>query len=106
MKPFEAPLDDIMFCMEAAGGAGVLDEWDADFAREIGGHFAAFAQGEIAPLDEPGDIQGCKLDGGRVSMPDGFVEAYKSYCEQGWPGLTAPEEFGGQEMGPIMLAIT
>ncbi len=106
MKPFSAPIDDMMFCLEAAAQVGSLDDWDHGFAAEIAGHFAAFAEGEIAPIDEPGDIQGCQLENGVVSMPDGFRDVYQSYCEQGWPGLTAPEEFGGQGMGPIMLALT
>ncbi|MEC3860532.1 acyl-CoA dehydrogenase family protein [Mesobacterium sp. TK19101] len=103
MKPFQAPLDDILFCMDVAG-ASDLPDWDAELAGEIAGHFAAFAEGEIAPLDEPGDIQGCTLENGRVRMPDGFVDFYKSYAEAGWPSLTAPEEFGGQGLSPMVLA--
>lgn len=106
MKPFSASLDDILFCLEAAGQASTLPDWDSTLAEEIGGHFAAFAEGEIAPLDEPGDVQGCRLEDGRVRMPDGFGAVYRSMCEQGWPALTAPEEFGGQGLGPLMLAIT
>lgn len=106
MKPFKAPLNDILFSLNHVAGANTLDDWDAEFGAEIGSHFAAFAEGEIAPLDEPGDAQGCSLKDGRVSMPDGFVGAYKSYAEQGWPGLTIPEEFDGQGQGALMLALT
>jgi len=105
MKPFEAPIDDILFSLDEIAGAKRIADWDADFAREIGGHFAAFAEGEIAPLDEPGDIQGARLENGRVRLPDGFVDAYKAYVEQGWPGLTAPEEFGGQAIGGAIAGI-
>ncbi len=106
MKPFEAPLGDILFSLDHVAQASDLPDWDADLAGEIGAHFAAFAQGEIAPLDEPGDMQGCRLENGRVLMPDGFDTAYAAYSEQGWPSLTAPEEFGGQGLGALMLAIT
>lgn len=106
MKPFRAPLDDILFSLTHVARASDLPDWDPAFAAELGTHFAAFAEGEIAPLDEAGDLQGCCLEGGRVAMPDGFVEVYKKYAEQGWPSLTAPEEFGGQGMGTLMLAIT
>ena len=58
MKPFQAPLEDILFSLNHVAGASGLPDWDAEFAEEIGGHFAAFAEGEIAPLDEPGDLQG------------------------------------------------
>jgi len=106
MKPFQAPLEDILFSLDHVAGANTLPDWDAEIASEIGGHFASFAEGEIAPLDEPGDIQGCRLTDGRVSMPDGFAEVYRAYAEQGWPSLTAPEAYGGQGMGALMLAIT
>lgn len=106
MKPFSAPVDDILFSLNTIAGAHRIPDWDKDFAAEIAGHFATFAEGEIAPLDEPGDLQGCRIENGRVEMPDGFAEVYQHYCDQGWPGLTAPEEFGGQGLGGAMLAIT
>ena len=106
MKKFSAPLGDILFCLNHVAGADTVPDWDGDLAAEIAGHFAAFAEGEIAPLDEPGDQQGCRLQDGRVRMPDGYAKLYADYVEQGWPGLTAPEEFGGQGMGAMMLAIT
>lgn len=106
MKPFQAPLEDILFSLNHVAGANTLPDWDAEIASEIGGHFASFAEGEIAPLDEPGDVQGCRLTDGRVSMPDGFAAVYRAYAEQGWPSLTAPEAYGGQGMGALMLAVT
>lgn len=106
MKAFTAPIEDILFSLNEIAGADRIPDWDKEFAGEIAAHFATFAQGEIAPLDEPGDIQGCRIENGRVEMPDGFKAVYQRYCEQGWPGLTAPEEFGGQGLGGAMLAIT
>ncbi|MDK3017201.1 acyl-CoA dehydrogenase family protein [Pseudodonghicola flavimaris] len=106
MKPFAAPLDDILFSLTHVAGVDALPGWDAEMAAGIGAHFAAFAEGEIAPLDASGDLQGCRLENGRVRMPDGFAAAYRAYADQGWPGLTAPEEAGGQGMGALMLAIT
>lgn len=106
MKPFKAPLDDILFSLNHVAGATDMPDWDAEFAGEIAQHFAAFAEGEIAPLDEPGDQQGCTLEDGRVRMPDGFQQVYRDYAEQGWAGLTLPEEHGGQGLGALMLAIT
>ncbi|WP_269585876.1 acyl-CoA dehydrogenase family protein [Roseibium sp. Sym1] len=106
MKPFSAPLDDILFSLEHVTGAPVLPHWDRELASEIGAHFAAFAEEQLAPLNEPGDRQGCRLENGRVRMPDGFVETYAAYAEQGWPGLTVPEAYGGQGLDATVLAIT
>ncbi|WP_226549315.1 acyl-CoA dehydrogenase family protein [Celeribacter naphthalenivorans] len=104
MTPFKAPLDDILFCLRNVAGADRLPEWDAELAEGILGHFAAFAEGVIAPLDEPGDAQGCTLSEGRVTMPDGFKDAYTQLAEGGWQGLTAPEEFGGMGQNALLAA--
>lgn len=106
MKPFAAPLEDILFSLEHAAGATSLPDWDGSLVRELIEHFAAFAEGEIAPLDESGDQQGCRLENGRVKMPDGFGLVYKNYAENGWPSLTVPEIHGGQELSPLILAAT
>ncbi len=50
----------------------------------------------IAPLNAPGDRQGCTLNAdGSVTIPDGYKEAYDAYCNDGWLGLTVDPEFGG-----------
>ncbi|WP_417278046.1 acyl-CoA dehydrogenase family protein [Celeribacter sp.] len=104
MTPFKAPLEDILFCLRNVAGADRLSDWDAELAEGILGHFAAFAEGVIAPLDEPGDAQGCTLSDGRVTMPDGFKEAYAQLTEGGWQGLTAPEDFGGMGQNALLAA--
>lgn len=106
MTPFKAPLDDILFSLNHVAEAITLPEWDCDLGGEVARHFAGFVEGEIAPLDALGDQQGCRLDGGRVFMPDGFAKAYKGFSKQGWAGLTAPVEYGGQGLGALMLAVT
>jgi alkylation response protein AidB-like acyl-CoA dehydrogenase len=105
MKPYAAPVADILFSLNEIAGAKRIAGWDPEFAGEIAGHFAAFAEGEIAPLDEPGDIEGARLENGRVRLPDGFKRVYDAYVEQGWPGLTAPEDFGGQAIGGAIAAV-
>jgi len=106
MKPFSAPLDDILFSLNHVAGAAELPHWDADLAAEIGAHFAAFAEDQFAPLNEPGDRKGCRFEAGRVRMPSGFKAAYEAYREQGWPGLSGPEAYGGQGLDATVLAIT
>jgi len=105
MIPFRAPLPDILWSLDLAGAAR-LPGWDADLAAELGGHFAAFAEAEIAPVDAIGDAEGCRLEDGRVRMPAAFRPVYSAWAAAGWPGLTAPEEYGGQGQGAAMLAIT
>jgi 3-(methylthio)propanoyl-CoA dehydrogenase len=102
MTPFRAPVDDILFSLKHLAGAGDLPDWEEDLAAEILGHFAGFAEAEIAPLDGPGDRQGCRLQAGRVQMPDGFRAAYDSYVAQGWHALSLPEAQGGQGLNGVL----
>lgn len=106
MIPFKAPLEDILYSLNAVAHAGEMAGYDAGLHDEIAQHFAAFAEGELAPLNAVGDRVGAQLLDGRVKLPDGFRVAYAKYCEQGWPALCVPESFGGQGMGATALGIT
>jgi alkylation response protein AidB-like acyl-CoA dehydrogenase len=59
---------------------------------------ARFAEQVLAPLNQPGDAEGCHFDAASASVrtPKGFKEAFAKYVEGGWTGLTAREAFGGQ----------
>ncbi|MDP5307309.1 acyl-CoA dehydrogenase family protein [Paracoccus spongiarum] len=102
MIPFRAPVDDIFFSLRTF--AGDVPCWDAELSHEIVRHFAGFAEGVLAPLNAPGDRQGCRLEDGRVVMPDGFAAAYAELAGAGWQGLTAPEDHGGQGLDHLTAA--
>ncbi|MEE3071504.1 MAG: acyl-CoA dehydrogenase family protein, partial [Pseudomonadota bacterium] len=104
MVPFKAPVDDILFSLRHVADAARLPAYDDELTEGIVSHFASFAEGVIAPLDESGDAQGCRLDNGRVRMPDGFGDAFAQLVEGGWQGLTAPEEFGGMAADHVTAA--
>ncbi|MBS0569625.1 MAG: acyl-CoA dehydrogenase C-terminal domain-containing protein [Proteobacteria bacterium] len=107
MSNYKAPLADMRFVMFD------LLRLDAQYARIDGGanatrdvvdaildEAAKFSETVLAPLNAPGDEQGCTLDKatGAVTTPAGFRDAYKQYVEGGWSGLTAPEAYGGQHL--------
>lgn len=102
---YQAPVDDILFSLHALG-AGTLLNWDGDLTREIADHFGRFASDVLAPINASGDARGCRLENGRVIMPDGFKTAFDALAADGWQGLTAPEEFGGQGQSPLMSGVT
>ncbi|MCE7030618.1 acyl-CoA dehydrogenase family protein [Jiella avicenniae] len=104
MARVNAPTDDILFSLRHVARADTLPDWDDELAGEIVGYFAAFAEERIAPLDAVGDAEGCRLENGRVRMPEGFVEVYRELAEQGWQGLVAPEAYGGQGLSGAVLA--
>lgn len=59
----------------------------------------------LAPINGPGDRQGCSLDGeGNVTTPEGYKAAWQTFAEGGWAGMTAPPEAGGVGL-PAGIAI-
>ena len=65
---------------------------------------AAFAEGELAPLNESGDREKARWKDGLVTAPSGFREAYAKFVEGGWMGLSAPVEWGGQGLPTCLTA--
>ncbi|HEY8011371.1 MAG TPA: acyl-CoA dehydrogenase C-terminal domain-containing protein [Rudaea sp.] len=107
MSKYAAPLADMRFVMFD------LLKVEALYARLPGGEAATrdivdavldeaakFAETVLAPLNASGDEEGCTLDkaSASVTTPKGFKQAYAQYVEGGWPGLTAPEQYGGQHL--------
>ena len=109
---YRAPVEDLRFALfevletdktfEAIGKPEVSRE----LVEAILDESARFTETVLAPLNSIGDEQGCKLDTatGAVKTPDGFKAAYDAYVENGWAGLSAPEEFGGQGMPQVVGA--
>ncbi len=102
MKPFSAPIDDIKFCLNQIAKVDLLPNWDGELCDQVLEVYGKVAEEQLAPINEIGDKQGCKLVDGRVIMPEGFKEVYANYAADGWQGLCIPEEFGGQGMSPTL----
>ena len=105
---YRAPLRDMRFVLhELFDLGGHCQQLDIGLDREtIDGvleEAARFAAEVVAPLNRNSDEQGCRLQDGHVTTPDGFPQAYKRYVEQGWASMTGPVAFGGQGL-PQMLA--
>ncbi|WP_448664454.1 acyl-CoA dehydrogenase C-terminal domain-containing protein [Sphingomonas sp. CJ20] len=67
---------------------------------EQGGQFVAEV---LFPINHSGDQQGCtRHDDGSVTTPEGYKAAYQQFVESGWGTLSAPAEFGGQEMPHVV----
>lgn len=99
---YQAPYKDMQLLVAQAyqqqGLAGVesLDGFDPELANAVMEEAAKFATGVLAPLNQVGDVQGCRFRDGKVITADGWKEAYQQFAESGWIGLALPEEFGGQ----------
>ena len=107
---YKAPLRDIQFVMHELLDSEnhyktlpAFQEADRELMDSLFEMAASFAENELSPLNQSGDAEGCQFDNGTVTTPTGFKEAYKQYCELGFPALSAEEEFGGQNM-PFSLS--
>ncbi|MFC4923796.1 MULTISPECIES: acyl-CoA dehydrogenase [Delftia] len=108
---YQPPLQDIRFVQQHWLGAeadwrrmpahDALDQETADMVVEAAGRFCADV---LAPLNGPADLQGCRLEEGRVRTPDGFPEAYAAFVEAGWPALACAPEAGGQGLPQLLDA--
>ncbi len=63
---------------------------------------ARFAEEKLVPLAESGDLEGCVLTDGGVSLPAGTAEVYQEWCELGFPALGLPMDFEGLDFPNIV----
>ena len=104
MPAYKAPLEDFDFLynefldLSVCAELPSMAEASPDVIEAVLTEAAKVTESVIQPLNAIGDEIGCQLDeaSGEVSMPPGFGEAYRDYCESGWNGLVADPEYGGQ----------
>ncbi|HLX09873.1 MAG TPA: acyl-CoA dehydrogenase C-terminal domain-containing protein [Thermoanaerobaculia bacterium] len=102
MPTYKAPLRDLRFVYyELFDGAALtrlpgFEEASPELVMDVVAEVGRFSEEVLLPLNASGDREGCRFENGAVVMPQGFREAYKTFREGGWTGLTARPEYGGQ----------
>jgi alkylation response protein AidB-like acyl-CoA dehydrogenase len=108
MPTYKAPLRDMRFVLEelldVGQVAGLPGHEDAtpDTIAAILAAGAVLCENELAPLNRPGDEEGCHFDGGAVRTPAGFKAAYRTFVAGGWTALAADPAFGGQGLPKVV----
>ncbi len=112
MPSYRAPVDDVMFLLndvfhiDRYGNLPGFADLSPETLQAILGEGAKLCEEALQPLNRVGDTEGCtRHPDGSVTTPTGFKDAYKAYCEGGWLGLSAPEEFGGQNLPATVNAV-
>ncbi len=108
---FTAPSREQNFVLKHIANVGALAEHERfagaseDMVEAIVEGIGQFAAGEFAPINRIGDTVGAKWNGGAVTMPAGFKEAYGQFVEGGWASIDGSEEFGGQGLPYSLSAL-
>ena len=104
MPVYTPPLRDIRFVLDEVLRADTVlatlpdyaETGDAALRDQVLEEAGKLAADILFPLNASGDLQGCKRhDDGRVTTPDGFIDAYRAFAEGGWCGVAGDPAFGG-----------
>ena len=113
MPVYKAPITDFHFALHDVlkvealyAGMPGFEHATRDIFNAVLDEAARFTETVLAPINQSGDYEGCKLDRATASVttPKGFKEAYATYVDGGWCGLTKPESFGGQGLPEVIGA--
>ena len=77
-------------------GKAPYAEYDRETLEMMLEMAAKFSADVLMPMNETADKIGVKLVDGKVITPPGMKEAYKTFVENGWVGLTLDPQYGGQ----------
>lgn len=109
MPQYEPPLKDISFVLNEVLNVDQLSELEGfeDFsgalAEQIIEEAGKICKDILFPINQSGDEEGCSFDNGAVKTPKGFKEAYDTFAENGWCGLSSDPEYGGMGM-PVTVS--
>ncbi|TVQ36468.1 MAG: acyl-CoA dehydrogenase, partial [Wenzhouxiangella sp.] len=104
MPYYKAPLEDFRFLynefldLSLCQDLPTMADATPDVIEAVISEGAKLCEEVLQPLNEVGDRIGCRFNehDNSVTMPDGFGEAYRQFCEGGWSGLVADPDYGGQ----------
>ncbi len=108
MPSYSPPLQNIKFILHDVLGAESLselpgfEEVSSDLMDQILEEGGKICENVLFPLNQSGDQEGCTYENGAVHTPKGFKEAYDTFAQGGWCGLSGDPEYGGMGM-PVLV---
>lgn len=83
------------FKLDELLGKAPFENWGEDEVKTSLAECYRFSKEVLGPLNVVGDIEGCKLQDGKVVTPNGFKDAWKKLYEAGWKAIGVSPELGG-----------
>jgi len=103
-KDMQFVLNDVLQISKYSNLPGFSDASE-DVVEAILEEGAKLAANVLHPVNAVGDKEGCTRHAdGSVATPTGFKEAYNTFREGGWQGLSFDPEYGGQGL-PYIISV-
>ncbi|MFT4624231.1 MAG: alkylation response protein AidB-like acyl-CoA dehydrogenase [Myxococcota bacterium] len=110
--PFSIDVEDIKFVLfdqlgmhDDLAKAERYEEFDREVYESMVDEAARLVTEVVHPVNSPGDRQGCTLEDGNVTTPDGYLAAWKAVAEGGWINPSAPVDAGGVGAPAVMYMV-
>jgi len=71
-------------------------EYSADMFDMVITEALKIAKNVLSPINAEGDQVGCRIEDGQAYAPPCYKDAYKTFVENGWIGVSVNPEYGGQ----------
>jgi hypothetical protein len=105
---YNAPIRDMLFLLNEWQGLERLtalpgyEEVDIDLIEAILEEANRFSSTELLAINREGDEHAAVFEDGSVRTPPGFKEAYTQFIENGWTGIDANPDHGGQGLPKVL----
>ncbi len=108
MSDYLYPYQDGVFVLNELVGLGRicndagLGDFSEGLAESVLDEASKLGSEQLAPLNGIGDQLGASVQDNSVQETPGFSDAYRQFCEGGWPSLSGNPEFGGQGLPNVL----
>ena len=111
MQTYNAPLRDMRFVLNELLDVGTLatlpgyEDATPDVIDAMIEEGAKLCENTLLPLNRSADEEGCHYENGVVRTPAGYKEAYKTFVDAGWTGVTLAPAYGGKGLPQLISMV-
>ena len=111
MQTYSAPLRDMRFVLNELLDVGTLatlpgyEDATPDVIDAMIEEGAKLCENTLLPLNRSADEEGCHYENGVVRTPAGYKEAYKTFVDAGWTGVTLSPAYGGKGLPQLISMV-